>query len=190
MFPTLTKRGSAARLLALAFAAAATVSVAAQPPAAAGAAPAAAAAAAAAAPRVDPQSWARATVPTARVGSVYLVLHGGAAEDRLVSGSTPVAERVELHQTIREGDVMKMREVPALAVPAGGTVRMQPGGLHMMLVGLKRPLNEGERIALTLRFERSGEQRVEISVREAPGHGAAPGAGHGAAHGAGHGAAP
>jgi copper(I)-binding protein len=85
----------------------------------------------------------------------------------LVGASTPNAERVELHMIVREGDVMKMREVQSFGVPAGQRLTLRPGGQHLMIVGLKKPLAMDERIPLTLRFERAGEIRVELRVQSA-----------------------
>lgn len=116
--------------------------------------------------------WARATPPGAEVGGVYLTLKNTGPVDRLVSGSSPVAERTELHTMSMDGGVMKMRPLPAIEVPAKGVVVLKPGGLHVMLVGLKRPLKEGERISLTLTFEKAGNLHVEVPVAslEAMGH--------------------
>ncbi|MBY0338193.1 MAG: copper chaperone PCu(A)C, partial [Acetobacteraceae bacterium] len=113
-------------------------------------------------------------------GAGYLVIrNAGAQPDRLVAASTPAAQRVELHTHIREGEVMRMRPVADIAVPASGSVALQPGGLHLMLMGLTRALNEGESVPVTLRFERAGEITVELAVRAA---GARGGAGHGGGH--------
>jgi hypothetical protein len=71
-----------------------------------------------------------------------------------------------MHITTREGDVMKMREVSSFEVPAGGTFELKPGGAHLMLMELKGPLKKGERVPLTLRLEKGGELKVELSVQE------------------------
>jgi copper(I)-binding protein len=91
----------------------------------------------------------------------------GTAPDRLLSAATPAARVVELHTHIREGDVMRMRPVADIPVPPGETVRLQPGGLHVMLIGLTRPLERGQQIPLTLRFERGGEVTVMLEVQAA-----------------------
>ncbi|PZP55043.1 MAG: hypothetical protein DI596_11980, partial [Azospira oryzae] len=82
-------------------------------------------------------------------------------------------ERTEFHRMSLEDGVMKMRHLPAIEVPAHGTVELKPGGTHLMLMGLKQPLKEGERFPLTLRFERSGTVALQVAVRKmgASGHG-------------------
>ena len=111
-------------------------------------------------------AWARATAPGAKVGAGYMKIAGG--PDRLVGASTPAAGRVELHVTVKEGDVMRMRQVKAYEVP----IDLKPGGAHLMLVDLKAPLKEGAKVPLTLRFENAGETKVELQVRalRASGH--------------------
>ena len=114
--------------------------------------------------------WARATV--AANGGAFLVLENtGTAADKLVSASTELAGKVELHTHIKEGDIMRMRPVAAIEVPAGKKVMLEPGGYHVMLLGLKKPLKEGERFPLTLQFEKAGKITVEIAV-DKPGAGA------------------
>lgn len=113
------------------------------------------------------QPWARAAGQGATGAGFLSISNRGAAADRLLSASTPAARAVELHTMIRDGDVMRMRAVPGIEVPAGQTVALRPGGLHLMLVGLSKPLREGEAVPLTLRFERAGEVRVELSVQAA-----------------------
>jgi len=111
------------------------------------------------------QPWARSTVPAQKTGGAYLqVRNTGSTPDRLLGGTTSAAERVELHSMKMEGDVMKMREVPAIEVPAGQTVALQPGGLHLMLVGLKGPLKPGAAVPLTLKFEKAGQVKVDLKV--------------------------
>ena len=119
------------------------------------------------------QAWARATVAGQRAGGGYLTLNGGAAADKLVGASAPVAERVELHSMSMDGDVMRMRQVEAIDVPAGQAVELKPGGLHLMLMGLKQPLQAGSRFPLTLRFERGAPVTLDVAV-EAAGAASAP----------------
>jgi hypothetical protein len=85
--------------------------------------------------------------------------------DRLIGASTPAAERVELHVSVREGDVVRMREVESLEVPARERLILRPNGPHLMIVGLGRPFVKGERVPLTLRFEKAGELRIELDVQ-------------------------
>lgn len=112
------------------------------------------------------QPWSRATPPGAQVGVGFMTLrNAGGAADRLLGASSPLAGRVEMHVTRREGDVMKMRQVEALEIPPGGSFELKPGGAHLMLTGLERPLKQGERVPLTLRLEKGGELQVELEVQ-------------------------
>ena len=110
--------------------------------------------------------WSRATPPGAKVGAGFMQLRNAGAADRVVGASSPVAARVEMHVTVREGEVMKMREVKAFDLPAGGTFELKPGGAHLMLMDLKRPLKKGETVPLTLKLEKGGELKLELSVQE------------------------
>jgi copper(I)-binding protein len=118
--------------------------------------------------------WARATAPGAKMGAGYMIIRNtGASADRLVSAASPAAARVETHVTVRDGDVMRMREVKGYEVPASGSFELRPGGPHLMFVDIRRPFKEGERIPVTLIFEKAGEVRVEFQVGRltAPAHG-------------------
>jgi copper(I)-binding protein len=111
--------------------------------------------------------WARAALAGAN-GAAYMTLRNtGRDADRLLVASTPMARTVELHTHIRDGDVMRMRPVPDIPVPAGQTVRLRPGGLHVMLIGLTEPLRQGTTVPLTLRFERAGETTVQLEIQAA-----------------------
>jgi copper(I)-binding protein len=120
--------------------------------------------------------YARPTVAGQPAGGAYLKLDNKGTADRLLGGSTAAAARVELHTMNMDGDVMRMRQVDAIDVPVGQVVELKPGGLHIMLMGLKQPLKVGERLPLTLKFEKAGEVKVEVLV-ENPKAGDAP-AGH------------
>jgi periplasmic copper chaperone A len=111
-------------------------------------------------------AYARASAtPMAKAGAAYVsVMNHGATADRLVSITTTAAASAELHTTVMEGDVMKMETVGSLEVAPMATVEMSPGGLHVMLTGLKAPLKEGEKIELVLSFEKAGEVKVEVPV--------------------------
>jgi len=102
-----------------------------------------------------------------RMGAVYLVLRNeGGQEDALVGGETPVAEAVELHQTTRnEEGVVTMRRVERVPLPPGKEVAFQPGGLHLMLIRLRRDLRPGDTFPLTLRFEAGEPLTVQVEVR-------------------------
>ena len=109
--------------------------------------------------------WTRATAPGAKVGGGYMLIRNqGAAADKLVAASSPAAGKVELHVHINEGGVMKMREVPGYDVPAKGAFELKPGGAHLMFMNLKAPFKEGDRIPVTLKFEKAGEVKAEFQV--------------------------
>jgi copper(I)-binding protein len=110
--------------------------------------------------------WTRATPPGAKIGAGFVTLKSAGAADRVVGASSPVAGRVEMHVTLREGEVMKMREVRSFEVPAGGTFELKPGGAHLMLMDLKRALKKGEKVPLTLKLEKGGELKLELNVEE------------------------
>ena len=116
--------------------------------------------------------FARATIGPARVSAAYVVIENTGEADRLVSASTNRAAKVELHTMEMADGVMRMREVEGgIDVPAGGKAVLEPGGLHIMLLGLTQKLIEGERFPLTLTFEQAGEIEVEVMV-EGPAAGA------------------
>lgn len=116
------------------------------------------------------RAWARATPPGTTVAAAYLVIDNrGSRSDRLLALSSPRAERAEVHATLRDGDVVRMRRVDPLHLGAGERLELRPGGTHIMLLGLRAPLAEGERVPLVLRFEVAGELRTEIRVFAAGG---------------------
>jgi periplasmic copper chaperone A len=112
-------------------------------------------------------AWARPTVPGQQGGGGYLAITSPVA-DRLVGGSTPVAQRFELHTMAMKGDVMEMREVEGVDLPAGRKVEFKPGGLHVMFIGLKAPLQVGSKVPVTLKFQKAGEMKVEFDVTSRP----------------------
>lgn len=111
--------------------------------------------------------YARATAAGQPAGGGFLKLDNGGAADRLLSASADVSKLVELHVMKMEGDVMQMRQVDAIDLPAGKTVELKPGGLHIMFIGLKAPLKKGESFPLKLRFEKAGEVTVQVNVEAA-----------------------
>lgn len=114
------------------------------------------------------QPWARATAPGAPAGAAYLtVTNTGKQPDRLVAASTPAAKTTELHTHIHDNGVMRMRPVEAIEVPAGGTVALKPGGLHVMMMGLNAPLAQGSTVEVTLTFEKAGKVTVPVAVQAA-----------------------
>ncbi|MFN4091126.1 MAG: copper chaperone PCu(A)C [Alphaproteobacteria bacterium] len=109
--------------------------------------------------------WARASAGAARNGAAFMTIHAGAEVDRLVGASSEVASTIEIHTHERDGDIMRMRPVSAIEVPAQGSVALRPGGYHVMLIGLHAPLVEGATFALTLDFEKAGAVPVEVAVQ-------------------------
>lgn len=108
---------------------------------------------------------ARAAPPAARTGAGYLTLtNTGAGEDRLVAASGAIAARIEIHETTVTDGVARMRPLDGLLLPPGQTVALEPGGVHLMLIGLSAPLTEGESVPVTLTFEQAGEIEVELAV--------------------------
>ncbi len=112
--------------------------------------------------------WARATPPGAAVGGGYLTIrNNGPAGDRLVGVSSPVSARVEMHEMKMDKDIMRMREVKGVDVPAKGTVEFKPGGYHLMFIELKAPLKQGDKVPVTLHFEKTGEVKAGLAVETA-----------------------
>jgi len=125
------------------------------------------------------QPWTRAAGANAN-GAGFLSIRNAGAADRLVAARSPAARTTELHTHVRDGDVMRMRPVAAIDLPAGQEVRLQPSGLHLMLIGLVAPLRPGERVPVTLTFERGGEVTVQRVVEAAGAR--EPSEGHGHRH--------
>ena len=111
-------------------------------------------------------AWARATPGKAENGAAYVTIVSP-NPDRLVSVSTPVAKKAELHTMTMNGTVMEMRPVTGIDIPAGQPVSLKPGGEHVMLLGLNRPLRAGETFPLTLTFEKAGPRAVTVTVEKA-----------------------
>ncbi|MDP2244345.1 copper chaperone PCu(A)C [Pseudomonas sp.] len=119
--------------------------------------------------------WSRAMPPVAPTAAAYFVVHNkGSDADRLLSASTPVAGKAELHEHIHADGLMKMQQVQNVEIPAGGEVKFEPMGYHVMLFNLKQQAKDGERFPLTLTFEKAGAVEVDIAVHtdapEAAGH--------------------
>ncbi len=120
--------------------------------------------------RVD-EPHARPPLGAGRVAAAYMTLvDTGGQGDRLLRAESDIAERVELHTHIREQTpgghvVMKMRQVPHIDIPAGGDTRLRPGGLHVMLIGVRRKLRPGDSFRLRLEFEKAGPVEITVPVR-------------------------
>jgi len=113
-------------------------------------------------------AWARPTVAGQGAGGGFLAITGGAAADRLVGASADVCKVVELHEMKMDGNTMRMRAIDAIDIPAGQTVKLEPGGLHLMFMELKAPLANGSSFPLKLRFEKAGEVTVQVKVQPRP----------------------
>ena len=111
--------------------------------------------------------WARATAPKALAGGAFMTITSIAA-DQVTRLESPVASTVELHLTVEEAGVMKMKPVPALVLEPGKSVTLKPGGYHVMLMGLKAPLKQGEHFPITFFFATSPPVTVEVQIA-APG---------------------
>jgi copper(I)-binding protein len=110
------------------------------------------------------KAWARATPPGATTGAVYLSLENqGSTPDRIVTITSPAAGSAMMHETVEEGGISQMRMIDG-NIPAGSTLEMKPGGVHIMLMGLTAPLKKGETISLTLDFETGDDLTVEAKI--------------------------
>jgi periplasmic copper chaperone A len=113
-------------------------------------------------------AFARASaVPTAKAGTVYMTLTNNSSKvDHLLSISTAASDTAQLHESVEKDGVATMKPVETLEIPAGGMVELKPGGLHIMLTGLKAPLKMGDMIMLELKFEQAGTVEVMAHVGE------------------------
>lgn len=123
------------------------------------------------------EPWARASSAMASAGAAYMAIQNTGSEvDALVGAASPVAEAVEIHETVAMeepaasdgmgGGMVGMQPIARLEIPAGGTVELKPGTYHVMLIDLKQELKVGETIEITLTFEKAGEVKVTAEVRE------------------------
>lgn len=115
---------------------------------------------------MDP--WSRPAPPVAVNGAAYLSFHNmGPEQDRLVGARSSISNRVEIHDHIMEDGLMKMRHIEdGISLKSGERVELEPGGKHLMLLGLNEPLVEGESFQLILQFEKAGEKSVEVKIQE------------------------
>lgn len=109
--------------------------------------------------------WARATAPGQTMGAGYMTIkNSGDAPDTLISISTAVATTTRIHQVKHENNMAKMSAVDAFAVPAKATVKLAPGGYHVMFMNIKAPFKEGEKIPATLTFAKAGKVKIVFKV--------------------------
>jgi copper(I)-binding protein len=127
------------------------------------------------------QAWSRATPGGARVAGGYLTIENkGSAPDRLIGGSADVSDKIQVHEMSMNNGVMTMRQLDkGLAIEPGKTVKLAPGGIHLMMLNPKSPLRQGDKVPVTLEFERAGKVRVSLDVQgvgaQAPAGGASTG---------------
>jgi len=118
--------------------------------------------------------WTHATPPGATTGVAYMrLVNTGSVPMRLTGATTPVAQRVEIHEMSVAGGVMRMRRVPSLDIGAAATVELKPGGIHLMLVGLNRALQQEDMIPLTLAFANGATVSIDLyaeAIGVGPGH--------------------
>lgn len=115
--------------------------------------------------------WSQELPPNAPTVAAYFVINNtGTTSDRLLSVDSPIAGVAQLHEHVKQDDLMKMQQVPAVEIPAGGTVTFAPMAYHVMLMELKDRslLSDGKRFALTLHFEKSGAVTVDVTVQKTP----------------------
>ena len=108
--------------------------------------------------------WARASAGAAKTGAAYMTITDQGTPDRLTGASTPVADTAELHESMSDMGMMKMRPVPGLPVAPDKPVSLAPGGYHIMLMGLKAPLKQGDSFPFSLRFEHAPPITVTVNV--------------------------
>ena len=108
--------------------------------------------------------WVRSTVPGQAVAGAYMEIRSPSAVN-LVKASSPAAKTVEIHEMRMEGNVMRMREVPRIEVPAGQAVQLKPGGYHVMLIDIARPMSKGDVVPISLVFEQAGKPEQTVTVQ-------------------------
>lgn len=114
-------------------------------------------------------AWIRLPPPGAKIAAAYLTLESKQTLS-LIAVTSPAAEVVEMHSMSTKNGVMEMRQLPTLKIEAGKPTKLEPGGLHLMLINLKQPLKSGDQVKLSLRFKQN-KQRVNIlATVHAPTH--------------------
>ena len=119
-------------------------------------------------------AYTRATVAGQAAAGGFMKITSSGAADQLISASSPVSNDVQLHTMKMEGNVMQMREVKQIDVPANGTVDLKPGGLHLMFMNIKAPLKAGDLVPVKLKFAKAGEVEVKMPVNAPGSHGHGP----------------
>lgn len=112
--------------------------------------------------------WSREMPPVAPTAAAYFVIRNqGGEADTLLSASTPVAGRAELHEHVAHGEMMKMQQVSKIEIPAGAAVELKPMGYHVMLFDLKQQARAGDTFSLTLEFSKAGKVELQVPVKNA-----------------------
>jgi copper(I)-binding protein len=112
--------------------------------------------------------WARATPAGVTTAAVYVpLLNTGMDDDHLVGASSPAAKKIQIHSMSMDGDIMKMRSVESVDLPPGKPVALRPNGTHFMLIGLNQPLKQGDKVPVTLQFEKAGAITVDVMIEGA-----------------------
>lgn len=110
-------------------------------------------------------AFMRASPKVANAGAGFLTIkNSGTQDDKLVAAEADISKIVELHTHVKDGEIMRMRKVESIAVPAGGVAELKPGADHVMFINLHKPLAEGDKVAVTLVFEKAGRKSVEMPV--------------------------
>ncbi len=113
--------------------------------------------------------YTRSTAPGQKVAGGFMRIENKGAADQLISASSPIAGEMQLHTMAMDGNVMKMRELKVIDVPANGLVELKPGGLHLMFMDIKSPLKAGESVVVRLKFQKAGEVEIKVPVRDITG---------------------
>ena len=108
--------------------------------------------------------WARMTIP-GRPAAGYMIVHNQGDADKIISASSPAANRIEIHTTTIKDGVMRMRSAKHVDVPAKGSVEFKSGGFHLMIFGLKPSVKQGSKLPLTIMFEKAGPVKMELAVK-------------------------
>ena len=109
-------------------------------------------------------AWVRGTVPAQSVTGAFMTVTSS-TDAKLVGVKTPIAMQAEIHESTMKGDVSQMHAVESVALPAGKPVQLKPGGYHMMLMGLAKPVSKGQKIPLTLEIVEADGKRSKVEVR-------------------------
>jgi copper(I)-binding protein len=110
-------------------------------------------------------AFARASPMVARAGAGFMTITSKGAPDSLIAFKSDICDRPELHTHVNDNGVMRMRQIDAIEIPAGGKATLEPGGLHLMFIDLREPLQEGQTITATLVFAKAGEVEITIPVK-------------------------